>query len=168
MVINSLSLASINKVSPYKVKQVVDDGTFSFVTDNNVEIFVGFEQDDILRVGTIYQLSISNPKGRRSPRDLKVRETILLIVEEFFKQNQSALLYICATGDGLQKTRNRLFQYWFNIYQESDEYFFLPMTVFDVEGNDNYVGLIIRYDNPQFKVYVREFTNTVNLLNTKP
>ena len=28
MVINSLSLASINKVSPYKVKQVVDDGTF--------------------------------------------------------------------------------------------------------------------------------------------
>lgn len=92
--INSLSLASINKVSPYKVKQVVDDGTFSFVTDNNVEIFVGFEQDDILRVGTIYQLSISNPKGIRSPRDLKVRETILLIVEEFFKQNQSALIYM--------------------------------------------------------------------------
>ena len=61
--INLLSLASINKVSPYKVKQVVDDGTFSFVTDNNVEIFVGFEQDDILRVGTIYQLSISNPKS---------------------------------------------------------------------------------------------------------
>lgn len=68
----------------------------------------------------------------------------------------------------MQKTRNRLFQYWFNIYQESDEYFFLPMTVFDEEGNDNYVGLIIRYDNPQFNVYVREFTNTVNLLNTKP
>ena len=38
MVINSLSLASINEVSPYKVKQVVDNGTFSFVTDKNAPV----------------------------------------------------------------------------------------------------------------------------------
>lgn len=38
-----------------------------------------------------------------SPRDSKVRETVMCIVDEFFRKNQAALLYICETGDGMQK-----------------------------------------------------------------
>ena len=41
---------------------------------------------------------ISNPKGVKSPRDPKVRETILAIVEEFFAKNNAAFLYICDTS----------------------------------------------------------------------
>ena len=63
----------------------------------------------------------------KSPRTPKVRETVLAIIEEFFIKNQAALLYICETGDGMQKTRNRLFRSWFGIYGENDEYLYLPM-----------------------------------------
>lgn len=102
------------------------------------------------------------------PRDPKVRETILAIVEEFFAKNNAAFLYICDTSGGMQKMRNRLFKYWFGIYGEREEYVFLPQTITDEEGNDNYAALIIRKDNPQFADLVSEFMATVNLLNTKP
>ena len=64
--------------------------------------------------------------------------------------------------------RNRLFRYWFGIYGEQEEYVFLPQTIIDEDGNDNYAALIIRKDNPHFADLVSEFMTTVNLLNTKP
>ena len=142
--------------------------TFSFMTDNMAEIFISFEKDDILQSGIVYQFGISNPQGTKSPRDQKVRNTILAIIEEFFNKNKAALLYICETGDGMQKMRSRLFQYWFSIYNEREEYQFPPQIVYDEEENENYAALIIRKDNPCFVELVSEFTDTINLLNGKP
>ncbi len=81
---------------------------------------------------------------------------------------KAALLYICETGDGMQKMRSRLFQYWFSIYNEREEYLFPPQIVYDEEENENYAALIIRKDNPCFVELVSEFTDTINLLNGKP
>ena len=146
----------------------VDNGTYSFMTDNMAEIFISFEKDDILQSGIVYQFGISNPKGTKSPRDHKVRETILAIIEEFFNKNKAALLYICETGDGMQRMRSRLFHYWFSIYNEKADYLFLHQIVYDDEDNENYAALIIRKDNPRFIELVSEFTDTINLLNGKP
>lgn len=77
---NTLSLSSINAKSPYKVRQHGDE-TYSFTTASSIEIFVSFEKDDILHSGESYQFGISNPKGSKSPRDTKVRDTILTIVQ---------------------------------------------------------------------------------------
>ena len=163
-----LSLDAINAKSEYYVKKEDDEGTYSFMTDNMTEFFISFEKDDILRSGIAYQFGISNPQGKKSPRDHKVRITILAIIEEFFNKNKAALLYICETGDGMQKMRSRLFQYWFSVYNEKEEYLFLPQVVYDEEDNVNYAALIIRKDNPCFVELVSEFTETINLLNGKP
>lgn len=163
-----LSLDAINAKSEYYVKKEDDEGTYSFTTDNMTEFFISFEKDDILRFGIVYQFGISNPQGKKSPRDHKVRITILAIIEEFFNKNKAALLYICETGDGMQKMRSRLFQYWFSVYNEKEEYLFLPQVVYDEEDNENYAALIIRKDNPCFVELVSEFTETINLLNGKP
>lgn len=73
MVIEKLSLATINATSPYLVK-IADDGkALCFVTDYDAEMFITFEKDDLLHNGTVYQFGISNPKKVRSPRDPKVR-----------------------------------------------------------------------------------------------
>ncbi len=166
--VECLSLSKINASAPYLVNIAAETDSLSFITDYGAEIFVTFEKDDLLHSGLVYQFGISNPKGVRSPRDSKVRKTILAIVEEFFEKYEAAFLYICETGDGMQKMRNRLFQYWFGIYGDHEEYVFLPQTIYDEEGNDNYAALIIRKDNPQFAELVSEFMNTVNLLNMKP
>ena len=92
MVVEKMSLAAINANSPYEVKVALADDTLCFITDYDAEIFVTFERDDILHNGLVYQFGISNPKGVKSPRDPKVRESILAIVEEFFAMNNAALI----------------------------------------------------------------------------
>lgn len=163
-----LDLDIIKISSPYLVTWDSATNLYKFVSDYGVSFSVGFEKNDLLESGESYQFALTNYEGKKSPRDPKVRETILAIVEEFFKKNEAALLYICETGDGMQKMRNRLFHFWFGIYGENDNYLFLPQIVYDEEDNENYAALIIRRDNPKFNDLVTEFTNMVILLNSKP
>ena len=54
---------------------------------------------------------------------MKLRQTIIAIIEEFFEANgNEAMLYITETGDGKQMFRNRLFIRWFNLYSHHDKY----------------------------------------------
>lgn len=163
-----LDINQINESSPYHV--ILDDAVhlYKFVSDYGVSFSVAFEKNDLLYSGESYQFALTNYEGAKSPRDSKVRETVLAIVEEFFHKNEAALLYICETGDGMQKMRSRLFRFWFGIYAENESFLFLPQVVYDEEDNENYAALIIRRDNPKFNDLVTEFTNTVTLLNNKP
>lgn len=152
-----LSLDIINSVSPYRVEYDNATKLYRFVSDYHVGFSVAFEENDLLQSGESYQFALTNYEGKKSPRDNKVRTTVLAIVEEFFSKNEAALLYICETGNGLQKMRNRLFHFWFGIYSENDKYLFLPQVVYDEEDNENYAALIIRRDNPKFNDLVTVF-----------
>ena len=163
-----LALDRINANSPYLVELDVSTGLFKFVSDFGVSFSVAFEEDELLQSGESYQFALTNYEGIKSPRDPKVRDTVMCIVDEFFRKNQAALLYICETGDGMQKMRSRLFSFWFSVYAEHDNFLFLPKIVYDDEQNENYAELIIRRDNPRFNDLVSEFTNTITLLNGKP
>lgn len=99
----NLSLEKINSVSPYRVEFDSTTGLYKFVSDFGVNFGIAFEVNDLLLSGESYQFGLTNYEGKQSPRDPKVRETILATVEEFFAKNQAALLYICETGDGMQK-----------------------------------------------------------------
>lgn len=165
---NALDIDRINTKSPYKVTFDTTADLYKFVSTYGVSFSVAFERNDLLESGESYQFALTNYEGKKSPRDLKVRETILAIIEDFFRNNEAALLYICETGDGMQKMRHRLFHFWFSVYAENDEFLFLPQVVYDEEDNENYAALIIRRDNPAFNNLVTEFTNTITLLNSKP
>ena len=125
-------------------------------------------EDDTIWDSGAYQFLITNLSNSASPNDSKLKLTILYILDSFFKVNNDILLYICETGDGMQKMRSRLFSYWFSVYAENDDFLFLPQVVYDEEENENYAALIIRRDNPLFNDLVSEFTNTITLLNGKP
>ena len=163
-----LDVNNINAKTPYKVTFDATTRLYKFVSAFDVSFSVAFENNELLESGESYQFALTNYEGKKSPRDLKVRETILAIIEEFFQKNEAALLYICETGDNMQKMRHRLFHFWFSIYAENNEYLFLPQVVYDEEDNENYAALIIRRDNPSFNDLVTEFTNTITLLNNKP
>lgn len=163
-----LSLHKINKEAPYHVECGDSVGFFKFVNDCGITFGIAFEKDNLLQTTESYQFAITNYGNGKSPRDHKVRETVFIIVTEFFAKNQAALLYICETGDGLQRMRNRLFHFWFSLYGKNKDYLFLPMIVLDEEDNENYTALIIRKDHPKFNDAVLEYTRTVNMLNDKP
>lgn len=164
-----LSLERINAVAPYPVQTRGKAGQHRFVTEGGAVIAVDFLPTDLLTSGTVYELIIVNLNNRKSPRDAKVKKTILAIIEEFFDKNASALLYICETSDGKQEMRGRLFTYWFDSYEYKLRFTMHSTTLKDEEGWINFATLIIRNDNPQLRQLVDEFVDTAELFrNQKP
>lgn len=165
---NGLSLESINRKSPYLVGDSSGNGFFSFTSDTGVELAVYFIEDELITTSDSYQLVLINVNKKSSPRDNKVQQTILAIVEEFFEKNQSALLYVCETGDGKQMTRYRLFTYWFDRFEYSVRFTCLSTALAEKDGVMNAATLFVRNDNPQLQEIVNEFNNTAMLLRQKP
>lgn len=121
----------------------------------------------ILREGA-YQIIINNENHKSSPNDVKLKQTLFAIFEEFFAMNQEVLLYLCETGDGKQAFRNRLFLRWFNQYENKNAYILISATGI-VEGQENFAAMIIRRDNPDADIVISEFNETVELLlDNKP
>lgn len=166
--INPLSLDAINERAPYHVDYLSDADTYVFTTDTDVELAVYFIDDELIQSALAYQLIVSNVNNQRSPRDKKVQQTILTIVEDFFDKNQAALLYICGTGDGKQMARYRLFSHWFDHFEYALRFTCMTTSLVDEEGIPNAAALFIRNDNPHLKELVEEFNQAATLLRQKP
>ena len=164
----TLDLVYINGNAPYQVGMGYSQSSYIFTTDFGVDYSIDFIADDLIENDDSYQLIIANLNQRKSPRDIKVRDTVLAVIEQFFTQNQATLLYICQTGDSKQKMRNRLFEYWFSSYSYRYLYTLLSSSVVDEEGVVNYATLIIRNDNPRLHQVINEFTESVSMLSQKP
>lgn len=161
-----LDISRINEKAPYRVGYDEVAESYDFVTDSGVHLSVAFDSAElIIHSGEAYQLIITNSNYKKSPGDRKVKDTILCIVEEFFEQNQ-ALLYICETGDGKQRGRNRLFEIWIRAYERKDRFFVYFTSVMD-DGVDNYAALIIRADHPNAAALSAEFTEVAQSLREK-
>ena len=163
-----LSLKRINENSSYPVETTGEDGFYQFFTDGGVHYSVGFMEDDILLSQNSYQLIIANINNHKSPRDHKVRDTIIAIVDEFFRNSNSTLLYICETGDSKQSMRSRLFEYWFSTYNRKALFTMISSSIVDEEGVVNFATIILRNDNPNLSEIIAEFTESIQLLSQKP
>lgn len=163
-----LPLQMINAISPYKVTMVESPNTYRFITDYGVEIAVSFDLDDLLENGESYMFNINNANRQKSPRDQKVRDAIIAIIDVFFETNKVALLYICETGDDKQAMRNRLFESWFAYANTNEKYMIMVANIRDADDIENFAALILRKDNPHFIDYVSEFNQTVNMFRIKP
>lgn len=83
---NNLSLDNINKKSPYLVKQA-DDGDYVFQTAKGIIYGIGFIENDPIGGCETYQLSISNQNKVHASYDPNVKNTTLVIIDEFFREN---------------------------------------------------------------------------------
>lgn len=163
-----LSLNDINRNAPYCVVWHEKSHTYRFRSRYDVVFAISFDEDEIIENIESYVFSIVNVNNVPSPRDANVRDTVMLIIENFFNVNQAALLYICESGDGKQLSRGRLFEFWFSSYRLKDEYLLMPVNIEDTDGIENVAALVVRKDNPNFINIVTEFSNTVAMLKVKP
>ena len=163
---NSLSLESINSASPYLVtKQTESD--FLFETEYGVEYKVGFMEDTSIWDEGAYQFYIINFNGKSSPRDTKVKDTILSLIDAFFDSNPQILLYICETGDDKQAARNRLFTKWLNEPKCVERYFYKNACIIS-EGVDNYFAIVVQRINPELEIIAKQFEEYASLMSEKP
>ncbi len=97
-----LDVKVINSHAPYVVKEDSQEGTYTFIADSGAEFSIGFMPDDLIQQDESYEFIIGNLNGVKSPRDKKVKETVIAIVEEFFNANKATMLFLCSTSDGKQ------------------------------------------------------------------
>lgn len=163
-----IDLERYNSLSPYSATWNARNGFYEFTTDYGVHYSVGFIREDIaLQRHEVYQFVIANTNHRPSPRDEKVRQAIVLMIDEFFRQNNTTMLYICETTDGKQAMRHRLFQHWFSRENQTGNYSYHTATITDEEGIINYATIITRNDHPELVDVIQDFIETVQLLNGK-
>lgn len=161
---NALNLENINRVSPYKVTlRVESPSVFSFYTDFGVEYEIVIKSNDIFIASGGYALDIINVWHQPSPGDPKFRDTLMAIVEEFFRQNNDVMLYVTETKDSKQASRNRLFVRWFNTYEHRDQ-FVIKTAEGKMDGQLNFMAIILRRDNPRLQQVFEEFEETIVFL----
>lgn len=160
-----LDISAININAPYSVWNVANN--YYFRTENGGIYKIGFMDDDTIWKMGAYQFIIVNENYTPSPNDFKLRETILCVLENFFKANPEILLYLCETGDGKQASPNRLFVKWFKEYAKKHLYYFDTVEM-EAEGIDNFAAIIVQKTNPKLNEIVETFNQVVRTLRDKP
>lgn len=163
-----LDIEQINSHAPYVVKVGALEGMYSFEADSGAEFSVGFMPDDLVMQDESYEFIIGNLNGVKSPRDHKVKETVIAIVEEFFNANKATMLFLCSTTDGKQLMRGRLFKNWFETFERRNRFTMIISTLVDENGADNVAAVIIRNDNPNLGKVLAEFGETIEMFSHKP
>ena len=123
----TIDLIRVNANALYTVKPApYAELSYMLTTDYGVNYTISFMPSDLMPEYDAYEFAISNTNNRKSPRDYKLRQAILSLIYEFFRQRNAVMLYLCETGDNRQKYRSRLFESWFRSsgYQKT---FTLPL-----------------------------------------
>ena len=162
---NTLSLQRINLHSPYLVGQPEEnDSSFYFTTDFGQKYTISFMLEHSFVLSGGYQFCINVEGAGRSPGDMKLRQTVFAIIEEFFEVNGSeVMLYLCETGDEKEGLRNRLFIRWFNTYEHRDLYI-IRTAEGKLDGVQNFTALFSRKDNPRLEELLAEFEETISIV----
>lgn len=138
-----LPIERVNALSPYKV-YINNNGSLGFETQYGSVYEVGFVEDYTFMDENAFQFFILESQGKHSVKDPLVRETIWVILETFFLENNPVILYICDMSDGKQAIRNRLFSMWYYEYEQRESFTFLSTKV-EVESTD----FLSQYPYPQ-------------------
>lgn len=164
----TLNIERINAQSPYRLMPNHRPLFYDFITDYGIDYNIGFTPSDLLPGSEAYEFIITNPHHRKSPRDPKLRQTILALIYEFFRNRSAIMLYLCETGDNRQKHRSRLFESWSRASGHQTTFAYFAAELPDEYGISNYVALILRPDHPRFAAIAQQFSDTIELFREKP
>jgi len=124
--------------------------SFTFITEQGKKYEIGFIQDLMISDEGVYQFFITTEDEFKTTFDRKIQETVLVVLEEFFKNEGVVLDYICATEDNRQASRDRMFQQWFSHSLEKDSYCMRNLSI-KIDNVEFFSSVIIRNDNPRFE-----------------
>ena len=156
----ALDLRRINALSPYKIELV--RGQYLFETDFDIQYAISFDFEPMPGGMDAYWFNLSNRSQKTSPGDKKIRSTVILVIEEFFRQNPDILLYMCDSADDQQAMRSRLFLRWFNAYGQQEAYYTQTEVVID-EGEENYIAIIVKRSHPRLQDIILAFNKQIAL-----
>lgn len=130
------------------------------------EYFDTLKQDTLLyNSGYFFGFTKLAPnEDKKEPLDFRVRNTILITINEFFEEKgiDKILVFYCDDGDGKKFKRSICFDSWYelaeakNCFKKYDE----EIIITDENGEKtdiDYMSLIVECDNPNIEAILIEF-----------
>lgn len=123
---------ALNLLIPYAL-QANPDGSVSFLTSSGVRYTAEFTDasyhfdDDLVKANGVAEFCFGPDAGQvSSAHDPRIELTLIYILQTYFANSGSVLLYVCESLDGRQRVRKRVFNRWFKQYgfSEYDKYDF--------------------------------------------
>lgn len=134
-----------------------------FKTEYGITYVVSFDEEPNPYF-TAYWFNLTNPEHMASPGDKKIAQTVICIIEEFFRQNPDILFYMCSMDGGQQAQRSRLFLRWFNGAEQQKHY---VIRAAEVKGEETteYVAVIVQRNNPHVDEIISLFDADISMFN---
>ncbi len=112
-------------------------------------------------------------EGKREPIDFRIRNTILVLINDFFKEKgvDKVLLFYCDDDDGKKLKRYSCFDTWYDLSETRNNFKKYDEEIIVVDENGvqvdaNYMSLIIESDNPKTDLLLSEFQSLKEQLIT--
>lgn len=112
-----------------------------------------------------YHFFIANENESFTPKDTDFYRVITCVLEEFFRQDASVMLYICDPFDHREAIRDNLYKRWFSNYARRDE-LTLQAEAINFDGYIVYTGMILRKDNPDYDNLLETYEEFVKRANS--
>ena len=160
---NQLDLDQLFYTCPYPVKY--DGEEYTFRTDHDIVYAVDFKEEQSFAPIPAYWFDLTNRSHKPSPNDPKVRETVIRIIVEFFRQNPDIMLYMCDNANDQQAQRNRLFLRWFRGAEQS-KLFYIKTAVVNDEGMENFIAIVVPREHPYLIDIIARFDAEIEMFST--
>lgn len=103
-------------------------------------------------------------EGKNEPLDFKVRNTKLIVINEFFEDKgiDKGLIFYCDDGDGKKSKRSICFDMWYEMseintcFKKYDEEIIIT-NEYGAKVDTDYMSLIIECENPNVELLLKEF-----------
>ena len=158
-----LNLKRVNAASLYRLTPNHRPLFYDFITDHGIDYTVGFTPCDLMPGIEVYEFVITSPQRRPPSHDPKLRQTILALIYEFFRNKRSVMLCLCETGDDRQMLRSRLLESWYDSGDHRKTFAALMAEIPDEKGSMNHVALVMRTAHPQSEAIARQFNDIIGL-----
>ncbi|SEC65103.1 hypothetical protein SAMN04489761_3400 [Tenacibaculum sp. MAR_2009_124] len=148
--------------------------TYQFTTKNDIVYKVAFIEDSTLNsisssgmeFENMYQIIIDKVTDVVEPLDFKVSLTIDLIISNFFKTIENALIYICSEDNGKETKRYNAFNRWYENSKRKQIITKIDNVLeFDETTSVIYTSLLYHNNNPNIKYILTAFNEIKEVIN---
>lgn len=140
------------------------DKAYEFTTDDNVKYIITFlEYSSVMDVPfPVYSFIIDRSPDNQKSKDLnnKIRNTILEILNKFFESDNSALVTIYDSVDGKQMCRKRLFDRWYDLFNDGS--ISKKDGKFKADGQETYAVAIYSSDHEHSNLINSKFNDLLS------
>lgn len=141
-------------LNPYKVRKI-GKFSYSFTTNGGSNYELSFlKSSDFKDSIPIYNFNIlrDEHKAEKSADTFRVRDTVISVLADFFKNTDNAIITVCDSIDGRQEEREHLFDRWYKSFGK--KYKIIQAKIHTPEIYGNIPMALYYHEENMFRTYL--------------